>query len=292
MKKMYRKLIACMLVAMIIGLTGCGGTDKEEINDSPSVEAEDIVVEEVQVEEEKEDTKSITGLSESAKDAYVDFKALQEINPDIFAWMYVPGTDVDLPILFNVEDDSLYETRDVYKKESKLGAPYLDMHNYPDMCDFNTVIHGKMGKGDYFEAMSAYDDPTYFYDHPQMIMYLDGNVLTYTIVAAYRSEEVNLFKEYNFQSAAGCKAYVDEIYHNKFIGKSTREDFEGLNENNFLVTLLLDEADNSNSQLVIVAALVGDAANTIDRAPFDEENVFEGYDLEGLMQEFDFQVVE
>ena len=304
MNKIYRKLLMTTLVIMMMGvLAGCGKSESDDASaDSNQSEVAteqslDATENESANAESEEAAKSITGLEESAKDAYVDFDALGKINPDIFAWMYIPGTNVDLPILFNNEDDTYYENHDVFGKGSSSGAPYLDMHNYPDMCDFNTVIHGSGGKDGLFEALSAYEDAVYFEENPDMVIYLDGNVLNYTIVAAYRAEKINLFKEYNFQSGSGCQAYVNELYHNKFIGKSTRAEFEGLGENNFLVTILVDDPDRADTQLVVVAALVSDAAGTIDRPPFDEENVFEGFDMENLdiesmIQDIDFQITE
>lgn len=41
-----------------------------------------------------------SGLAwETAADGHVDFDVLQKENPDIFAWLYVPGTGIDAPIL-------------------------------------------------------------------------------------------------------------------------------------------------------------------------------------------------
>jgi len=300
MKKVLKKMIMTLIVIGIMSsLVACGNASESESEKEGAIAEENSEELDTKTEGDKNitenkdsdsDNNSITGLEESAKDAYVDFEALKKINPDIFAWLYVPGTNVDLPILMNIDDDTYYESHDVFGKASETGAPYLDMHNYPDMCDFNSVIHGRAGAGDLFEGLTAYEDAAYFDKNPDMIIYLDGNVLTYSIVAAYRSEEVNLFKNYNFQSSEGCNDFIKELYHNRFMGKSTREEFEGLNDSNFLVTLQLDDPDRENSQLFIVAALVSDAANTIDRPPFDEEDYFEGYSTDDLMSLFEIPV--
>ena len=52
-----------------------------------------------------------TGIAhETAADGHVDFDALQEENPDIFAWLYVPGAGIDLPVLQSPVSDDFYKT--------------------------------------------------------------------------------------------------------------------------------------------------------------------------------------
>ena len=44
----------------------------------------------------------------------VDFAGLQEENPDIYAWITIPGV-VDEPVLQHPEDDSFYQSHDAEK---------------------------------------------------------------------------------------------------------------------------------------------------------------------------------
>ena len=48
---------------------------------------------------------------EPQEDAYtspIDFKKLQEQNPDVYAWIEIPGTNVNYPIMRHPTDDAYY----------------------------------------------------------------------------------------------------------------------------------------------------------------------------------------
>ena len=80
-------------------LAGCGkGTDTGE-NGTTQVR-----------ENGQSNAGEMTGIAgETAKDTKVDIKALQTENPDIFAWLYIPDTDIDMPVLQSTESDDYYE---------------------------------------------------------------------------------------------------------------------------------------------------------------------------------------
>ena len=46
-------------------------------------------------------------------DVPVDFDAWQERNPDVYAWIEYPGTNVDYPIVQRPDDDAYYLRRDI-----------------------------------------------------------------------------------------------------------------------------------------------------------------------------------
>ena len=203
-------------------------------------------------------------VSESAEDAKVDFDALEAENPDIFAWLYVPGTDIDCPVLQSGEADDFYITHDVSGKESEMGAVYTEMANLRDMTDFNTVIHGKADGEGHFGDLFRYADSEFFEGNELVYLYLDGNLLTYEIVAAYEREDESLIRRYNFAAAEGCNEFLKELYSRE-IGKQIREGWEGLNSNHFLITLTTKAEEAGSRQFVVVAALIDDAAGQINR---------------------------
>ena len=46
------------------------------------------------------DGKAVKGArDETASDSHVDFDKLKNANSDIFAWVYVPDTNIDCPVL-------------------------------------------------------------------------------------------------------------------------------------------------------------------------------------------------
>lgn len=71
----------------------------------------------------------------------VDFEKLQEINPDIFAWIKLENTNINYPILQG-ETDEYYLRKDIYKKYSTAGSIFVDATTNKNFLDDNTVIYG------------------------------------------------------------------------------------------------------------------------------------------------------
>ena len=171
-----------------------------------------------------------TGLAgESAADGHVDFEVLQEENPDIFAWLYVPGTDIDYPVLQSPVSDDYYKSHGQNGQEDESGALYTEMPNMMNMCDFNTIIHGKDNEdGDLFAGLHKFEDPDFFEKNEEFYIYLPGNVLTYEVFAAYYDDGSDILRRFDYTTYAGCEAHLEQIYAAREMGKQLREGWEDL----------------------------------------------------------------
>lgn len=214
------------------------------------------------------DETSGSGIGkESAGDARVDFAALKEENPEIFAWLYVPGTEIDAPVLQSMQGDDYYGNHNAYGEEDADGAVYIELANVADMCDFNTVLHGRAGTDGTgpFGDLYRFADPDFFKEHEQFYLYLDGNVLTYEIFAAYERDNTSLLREYDFTYYIGCKQFLDDLYGTRDLSMNLREGWDGLTPYQFLVTLTAQKEEADDKQFVVVAVLTADAAGSVSR---------------------------
>ena len=207
-------------------------------------------------------TKGFAG--ESAEDASIDFVALREINPDIFAWIHIPDTAIDCPVLQSEQSDVFYESHNANKEEDDTGAVYIELANLTNMCDFNTVLHGKAKEGS-FADLYSFADPEFFEEHEYVYLYLDGNVLTYEIFAAYERENTSLIRTYDFTYLSGCRQFLSDLYGNKDREKNVREGWENVSGYNYIITLTARKEENAERQFVVTAVLVEDAAGTVSR---------------------------
>ena len=205
--------------------------------------------------------------SESADDARIDFATLQGENPDIFAWLQIPGTSIDCPVLQSEQADDFYETHNAYGEEDATGAAYIELANLTNMCDFNTVIHGKTGKdgNGLFADLYRFSNPDFFENHEYAYVYLDGNLLTYEIFAAYERENTSLIRTYDFTYISGCQKFLDDLYGNRDMSMKIREGWENVSPYNYVITLTTQREENIDKQFVVIAVLTNDAAGTIDR---------------------------
>lgn len=74
-----------------------------------------------------DDTKVISTAvvtTESLADNPIDFASLKETNDEIYAWINVPGTKVDYPILQSKESDDFYLKHSATDKNIPPRVPY------------------------------------------------------------------------------------------------------------------------------------------------------------------------
>ncbi|MCR4808198.1 MAG: class B sortase [Lachnospiraceae bacterium] len=112
------------------------------------------------------------------------------VNPDIYAWLYIPDTGIDDAILQHPEDVTFYSTHNSEGKEDEDGAVYTQLFNNKDFSDNVTVVYGHNGGNDKgFSKLSLYEDPEFFKSHPYIYVYTDGAILLYQTFAAYESDD-------------------------------------------------------------------------------------------------------
>lgn len=113
----------------------------------------------------------------------VDFAPLQAINPDIVAWLRIPGV-LEYPVVRG-EDNSYYLNHTVQKTYNIAGSIFLDYRNERDFSDSKNIIYGhNMKDGSMFHVLRNYQDIDFFQEHTNMEVYLpDGRSLNYQITA-------------------------------------------------------------------------------------------------------------
>lgn len=93
------------------------------------------------------------------------FEEMQEINKSTSAWVIMPGTHIDYPVVQG-KDDLEYAMKDVYGQNSLTGSIYLSVVNKRDFTDSFNLIYGHyMDNGAMFGDIEKYENNTYFYNH-------------------------------------------------------------------------------------------------------------------------------
>ena len=100
------------------------------------------------------------------EDIKVDFAALKKINPDIVAWLTIPGTNIDYPIARH--DDNDYYLHHLFTGEwNSSGCLFMDYRNEPDFSDPHTIIYGHhMDNGTMFQNLMGYKNQEFYDRHP------------------------------------------------------------------------------------------------------------------------------
>lgn len=149
-------------------------------------------------------------------DLKVDFTGLQSQNPDICAWIYIPGTDVDYPVLKGT-DNSFYLSHDAYGQYSPDGSIFVDAGCGDGFDDFDTIIYGhNMSTGTMFKTLHNYENDEFWDENRNVYIYLPDRVIRYEVFAAYRTNDRHILTYNDFSDNGVRENYIQNIKDKNF----------------------------------------------------------------------------
>ena len=99
-------------------------------------------------------------------------KDLKKLNPDVKAWIQVPKTNIDYPVVQG-QDDMEYINKNVYGEFELSGAIFLSCLNKDDFSDpYNLVYGHNMKNGGMFADVADFTKKEYFETHQKGKLYL------------------------------------------------------------------------------------------------------------------------
>ncbi len=166
-----------------------------------------------EVKEEGTEEPEETEEEEEAPPNDVDWEALWERNPDIYAWIEVPGTQVDYPVVQSADDNNWYLTHTIDGEEATAAAIYTENYNSTDFTDPHTAVNGhNMKNGSMFGSLHEYEDLAFFDENREILIYLPDRTLHYRIFAAYVSDNRHLMLSYDWAEEGVLDAYLEEVF--------------------------------------------------------------------------------
>lgn len=104
------------------------------------------------------------------------FGQLKAINPDITAWITLPGTAIDYPVMQGNTNYSYINT-DVYGNFALAGSIFLDSRNSEDYTDSYSLLYGhNMSEHRMFSDVNLYKEEEFFEENTLgMLLLPDGN---------------------------------------------------------------------------------------------------------------------
>ena len=221
-KKNNQKLYKVLLAFFVLGFLVCIGTlgyraihQKLQQNKYEELSGQNSVTETVETEttETAASDKGILeafGVDVPQKD--IDWDALTEENPDIYAWIYIPNTQVDYPVLQHEGDDNYYLDHNLDGSSGYPGCIYSQSYNTKDFTDSNTVLYGhNMKNGSMFGSLHEFEDNEFFNENPYIYIYTPEKTLVYQIFAACEAGDTHLLYAYDFDTESGFDRFVSDI---------------------------------------------------------------------------------
>ncbi len=250
--KMNKVAILFAVIAILFAGVGCykfaasrnSGKQYEELQ------------EEVKTEEPEETQEAEEEPEEEGVEIPIDFAALQEENPEVYAWITVPGTNVDYPILQHDGDNSYYLNHDIDGKEDIAGAIFTEDYNSKDFTDPNTVIYGhNMKNGSMFRTLHNYSDRSFFDENRDVTIYMPDKILHYEIFAAYLYDSRHLLLSFDFQDQQVFAQYLSDVRARRDMNSFVDTSIEVTSEDR-IITLSTCYAGMADRRYLVQAVLV------------------------------------
>ena len=183
---------------------------------------------------------------------------LYTMNNDLVAWIRVPGTNIDYPVMQTPDTPDYYLRRDFYKKKKTQGCIYAK-----EECNLNTshnvTIYGHyMRNGSMFAALGNYKEQSFWANNKLILLDTLTQRNTYEIFAVFTTtaSQGKGFRYHTFIQAESQQEYDDFVDQCKAL--SLYDTGITPQYGDRLITLSTCDSSRTNGRLVVVARLVAE----------------------------------
>lgn len=235
-------LVICMLVCIgatiyIVLYFSSGSTPSKYINQMTS--------------------SSETGQVQIAENHNINWNQLQEDNKDIYAWIYIPNTTVDYPVVQPGKNnpDDFYLNKNIKKEYEFAGSIYSEKQNAKDFSDPVTILYGhNMLNGTMFASLHKFEDKNFFKENKYIYIYMPYHKLTYKIYAAYVYDDRHILNSFDFTDDKILQDYFTYTLNPDSMTKNTRK--VKLDLNSKIITLSTCTNGAENTRYLVQGVLI------------------------------------
>lgn len=114
----------------------------------------------------------------------IDFQKLAGINKEVCAWLKIPGTRIDYPVLYHEGNNEFYLHKDLNQKYSRYGSLYFAQGCIPIRQNTSLLVYGHhMKDGSMFAELMQYKEKNYYTKHPYIHLYTPEYNYQYQVAA-------------------------------------------------------------------------------------------------------------
>lgn len=243
-------LAAAFLVIIGVIVVGMIGSKEDKEPVKKEVETKAITVNEPEDEPEPEPVLETVPQK-------IDFQGLWAINPDAYAFIEIPGTQVNYPVMQSSTQEEDYYLNVTFEGVAALpGSIYSRMVNAKDFTDPITVIYGHdMLDGSYFGDLKNYIDRNFFDTYRDMYIYLPERQLHYQIIAEVVYGDNLISDKHDLKVPESVLTFVQELQSIQEAQNQYAADMNVTSEDR-LVALSTCIGDRPSNRRLIVAKLV------------------------------------
>lgn len=140
----------------------------------------------------------------------VDWEGLKALNPDVVAWLQIPGTVINYPV-YQADDNEYYLHHDAEGRTSIAGQVFLDCDNTaPGLVDGQSVLYGHhLRNGAMLQPVSRLDDQAVF-DATSTVWYLteEASYELEPLLVYYTTPDDTTVRTFAFASDGALRDYL------------------------------------------------------------------------------------
>lgn len=167
----------------------------------------------IETEEEAESTTEMNTEAanvEKLKPQH-DFEALKQINGDVYAWITIPGTQVDYPVLQSDIDNKYLDTN-IDGTSGYPGCIYSNVCNSKEFDDYITVLYGhNMKSGEMFGSLHNFDDADFFKEFETYTVETEKAYFVYSVYAAVNYNNKLIPAYFDVKSISGRDEFLESL---------------------------------------------------------------------------------
>jgi sortase B len=198
-----------------------------------------------------EEPDILTQLGITVPEKGLDWDALHLLNEDIYAWIYIPNTNIDYPILQHPTDVNYYIDYNLDGTKGYPGCICTQYYNSKEFNDPNTIIYGhNMKNGTMFRTLHNYEDKDFFNNNPYVYIYTPETTYVYEIFATSTVSNKHLMSVYNFWEEKGFNSFIKTLQTSKAKTSYLRKGSEAV-YGDYLLTLSTCNGNSKKRWIVV-----------------------------------------
>ncbi len=144
-------------------------------------------------------------------------RRLHEMNPDFFAWITIPDTNINYPVMYAPNQKDFYLSHDFDKNKASTGVPYLDEKCDPNGSYYLIFGHRPSVKTMFYHLVD-YEERDFWETHRLIFLDTLSEERTYVVVAAVKARVLSKYDKDGFRYYS-YKSLDTETVFNEYMQK-------------------------------------------------------------------------
>lgn len=139
----------------------------------------------------------------------ISWKVLRKMNPEIVAWIEVPGADISYPVVQGT-DDTYYLHHSFSREKDAFDTIFLGSVHKKDFQESHCFLYGHNMEGNMmFANLNRYEEKEFWEECPEFYVYTPEKLLNYRIFSVQQAAALSPGFQYGYE--LGSKAYQEQL---------------------------------------------------------------------------------